>query len=203
MSSQQDFVTVQITVRIPRTLLNNTNSHHFVIEVAPGQEHQTEASTTTHIPHTISGQEKTSTTTAEEDPSSLTAYFKISDKSISKHNASQPQVVHHLEHKPNKHSSRPSSTLSAQPSYTMSTNMKPTTTASLLKELSNNPAENAALQFSIEAKHVRFTDLQLYALRFWYDQYHILNHDVPRACLLSYRQTYQTLSFISNSSFPI
>ncbi|KAJ4395713.1 hypothetical protein N0V85_006456 [Neurospora sp. IMI 360204] len=85
----------------------------------------------------------------------------------------------------------------------MSTNMKPTTTVSLLKELSNNPAENAALQFSIEAKHVRSTDLQLYALRFWYDQYYILNYDALRACLLSYLQAYETLSFIRNSSFPI
>ncbi|KAJ4395714.1 hypothetical protein N0V85_006457 [Neurospora sp. IMI 360204] len=91
MSLQQDFVTVQITVRIPRTLLNNTNSHHFVIEVGPGQEHHTEASITandtnmvdntiTHIPHAISGQEKTSTTTAEEGTN------KVADSAVPAHN---------------------------------------------------------------------------------------------------------------------
>ncbi|KAK3348355.1 hypothetical protein B0H65DRAFT_422686 [Neurospora tetraspora] len=75
--------------------------------------------------------------------------------------------------------------------------MKPETTASLSEQLrtinSTNPAEISAFIESIRAKDETFTELQLYALRFWYTQYHILDRLAPYASSLSGRQIFRIL----------
>ncbi|CCC05357.1 unnamed protein product [Sordaria macrospora k-hell] len=80
----EDFVTVQVTLRIPPTLLNNVKgAHSFVIDITPGEERHPEhealatvadaatnnvvTTTTIHIPLAISsGQEKPTTAAATE-----------------------------------------------------------------------------------------------------------------------------------------
>ncbi|EGO55663.1 hypothetical protein NEUTE1DRAFT_139912 [Neurospora tetrasperma FGSC 2508] len=68
------------------------------------------------------------------------------------------------------------------------TMMRAETMASLKQQMRkniNDPHEVAAIVKFIREKNRLYNDQQVYALRFWYEQLHILYREAPRASLLS------------------
>ncbi|KAL0467886.1 hypothetical protein QR685DRAFT_350913 [Neurospora intermedia] len=55
----------------------------------------------------------------------------------------------------------------------------------LMRRNINDPHEVAAITKFIREKYRLYNDQQVYALRFWYEQLHILDRQAPRASLLS------------------